>query len=268
MRYISILVLVFILSGCSEKESAQKQWTYSRTVVLNGVNPIGITQMGEELWLSDGDHNRVVAIQDDGAIRKTIDSLERPMHLSSDQQTLFIPQYGNDQIESVENGQRKVMVIRDSLDAPAAIDVSGDFIAIADFYNNRIVCFDGKNWFSFGKEGKGQGEFYYPTDVHLTDDAIWVADAYNNRIQVFNRSGVFQKTFGKAQKMNAATGIFVAESQVLVTDFENNRVLIFDHNGALVQELKQGVDKPTDVLIMEGKLYITNYRKGELAVFE
>ncbi len=268
MRNIFILIVGLILLGCKNTDYAEKQWTYVKTIELNGVNPIGITYSGKELWVSDGDHNRVVSIDKDGVILKEIDSLDRPMHLGSEKQTLYIPQYGNDQIEEVKEGKRVTMVLRDSLDAPAAVDVLGDFVAIADFYNNRILCFDGTAWFSFGTEGKGEGEFYYPTDVQLTDNAIWVADAYNNRVQVFDRSGAFQHEFGTEQKMNAATGIFVTERQFMVTDFENSRVLIFDHEGVLVQELTQEIGKPTDVLVMDGKLYVTNYRKGQLVVYE
>ena len=40
--------------------------------------------------------------------------------------------------------------------------VDGNF-AIADFYNHRILFGNKGDWISFGKEGKAEGEFYYPT---------------------------------------------------------------------------------------------------------
>lgn len=268
MKKLSIIFLLMILAACIGGDDSQRIWTFEYTLELEGVNPIGLTEMEDALWLSDGDHNRVVSLDMAGNITEIRDSLDRPMHLSSEGGFLYVPQYGNDEIKQIEGETVRALPVGDSLDAPAAVDVKGEFIAIADFYNNRILAYDGEQWFSFGKEGRGEGEFYYPTDVQITDKFIWVADAYNNRVQVFDRSGKFQKMFGQDQKMNAATGIFVHTSQVFVTDFENNRVLVFDHKGSLIQEIKEGIDKPTDVLVNNDVLYITNYRKGQLVRYQ
>jgi len=240
----------------------------SKTIQLDGVNPIGLTQVNGAIWLSDGDHNRLVKINNEGKITETIDSLDRPMHIDAIKGTIFIPEYGKDAIETVDKKGRFVMKIPDSLDAPAGISVYEKERAIADFYNNRILYFDGSDWISFGKEGKAEGEFYYPTDVQITKDKIWVADAYNNRIQVFDKKGVFLQMMGQDQKINAATGIFVAEDEVYVTDFENNRILIFGKNGELLQMLKSQIEKPTDMMIKDELLYVINYRNGKLNLFE
>ena len=154
------------------------------------------------------------------------------------------------------------------LDAPAAVSVLGVEKAVADFYNNRILFNDGHVTISFGKEGKGEGEFYYPTDVQLTDSLIWVADAYNNRVQVFDKKGNFLKMIGHDQKMNAATGIFVSQDEVLVTDFENDRVLVFDYDGNLKQELNDSIEKPTDMIIFKEQLNVINYRSGQISIFK
>lgn len=249
-------------------EEKPKEWVYQKTIKLDGVNPIGIANADGALWLSDGDHNRLVQIDENGTIAKTIDSLDRPMHIDASGSTLFIPQYGNDRVETYDGKRRIEVKIKDSLDAPAGVSVLNSEKAVADFYNNRILFQNDEGWISFGKEGKKEGEFYYPTDVQITDSLIWVADAYNNRVQVFDKKGKFVKMMGQNQKMNAATGIFVSESEVLVTDFENNRVLVFDHEGNLKQDLKRGVAKATDILIKDELLHIINYRAGELVLYE
>ena len=72
---------------------------------------------------------------------------------------------------------------------------------------------------------------------------------------------------GQDQKMNAATGIYVSKEEVFITDFENDRILVFDMDGTLKQQLKEGIEKPTDMLIKEGQLHIINYRNGVLSKY-
>ena len=267
MKKIHIVIgVILILASCKNQE-IPKEWVYQETIKLEGVNPIGLAIADGELWLSDGDHNRLVKIDGNGKVIQTIDSLDRPMHIDASKGTLFIPQYGNDKVETFDNKGRFEFKVGDSLDAPAGVSVWENQRAVVDFYNNRILFFDGTDWSSFGMEGKKEGQFYYPTDVQITDSLIWVADAYNNRIQVFDKMGKFIKMMGQDQKMNAATGLYVSKDEVLVTDFENDRILVFDHDGNLKQQLKEGIKKATDLMINDGKLYIINYRSGELVLY-
>ncbi len=269
MKYIYIVLFgALLVISCKQKESLPKEWVLAKSIRLNGVNPIGITALEGKLWLSDGDHNRLVQIDGEGNIEQTIDSLERPMHIDAAEETIYIPQYGADNIVMLKSTELGVLSLTDSLDAPAGVSVLGREKAIADFYSNRILYSNGNNWISFGKEGKAKGEFYYPTDVQITDSLIWVADAYNNRVQAFDKKGNFVKMMGQDQKMNAATGIFVSDTEVFVTDFENDRILIFDHDGNLQQEISEHIKKATDLMIFNAQLYVINYRNGEINVFD
>lgn len=267
-------IIFFLLAtlgfvSCNTTEGP-KSWQLNKTIHMDGVNPIGIAQSDDGLiWLSDGDHNRLVAMDLVGNIVKTIDSLERPMHIATNGNSVLVPEYGKDAVTIHLGADSSALKLTDSLDAPAGISVWKNERAIADFYNNRILYTkDGANWISFGKEGKAEGDFYYPTDVQITEDKIWVADAYNNRIQVFDKEGAFLKIIGADQKMNAATGVLVSEGQVFVTDFENDRVLVFDHDGNLIQELADHNEKPTDMLLVEKQLYVINYRSGHVNVYD
>lgn len=275
MKYITVLVLGFVLLGSCKKD-IPKEWVYQKTIPLDGVNPIGIAAIDGTIWLSDGDHNRIVKVYKDGIVEVVIDSLDRPMHIDSHYNLVYVPQYGNDKVElfypkdnlvDADRFKREEVAINDSLDAPSSVAVFSEEMAITDFYNNRVLFRDNEGWISFGREGSKEGEFYYPTDVQITEDKIWVADAYNNRIQVFDKEGNFIKMIGQDQKMNAATGLFVSKNEVFITDFENKRVLIFDHNGVLKQELKEGVKKATDLLVKDNVLHIINYRAGELVLY-
>ncbi len=264
MRITIIIFLLVIFGSCGGSQE-ETTWQLIKSIPLDSVNPIGLTFTQEGLWLSDGDRNRLVLVDPDGKIIRTIDSLQRPMHIASAGNTLYVPLYGNDQIARITAKAILALPLKDSLDAPASISVFGKETAIADFYNHRILYSkDGETYLSIGSEGKEEGQFNYPTDVQITRDLIWVADAYNNRIQAFTKDGLFEKSIGADQKMNAATGIFVSDEELFVTDFENNRILIFEHSGKLKQIFSQGVEKPTDVLMTGDNLYIANYRNGSL----
>ncbi len=268
-KYIYTAIALVLILSCAEKEAVVKNWQLTKAIPITGINAIGMAVTSEGIWLSDGDHNRLVLIDEEGKTIKTIDSLDRPMHIDNEENALFVPQYGNDEVSVFDQEEKKALVLVDSLDAPAGVSSYKQEKAIADFYNNRILYSkDGKEFISFGKEGKAPGDFYYPTDVQITEDKIWVADAYNNRIQVFDKNGTFLKIIGADQKMNAATGIFVGPTEVFVTDFENNRVLVFDHDGLLKQILSEGLEKPIEVIQHEGQVFVSNYRKSELLVFD
>ncbi|WP_021778232.1 NHL repeat-containing protein [Dokdonia sp. MED134] len=267
-QYIIIILTAMLIASCQEKKQTEIRWVHSKTIALADVNPIGIAQGEKGIWLSDGDRNRLVLIDNSGVVLNTIDSLDRPMHIASEGEMLVIPQYGNDEILRFRESEKEIVRTWDSLDAPAGVAIKGAEIAIADFYNNKVHYTENSNdWITFGKEGKADGDFYYPTDVHLTESNIWVADAYNNRLQVFDKKGNHLKTIGEDQKMNAATGIFVSDTNAYTTDFENDRVLVFDLEGSLKQVLDTDISKPTDLIIIDEVLYVTNYKGKSLSLY-
>jgi DNA-binding beta-propeller fold protein YncE len=270
MKNILIFAIsaVLLTASCGGK-NPDVAWRLFRSVQLDSVNPIGLAFTDEGLWLSDGDRNRLVLIDGEGNKVRTIDSLDRPMHIESLENVLYVPLYGDDVIARIAKKAVLAMPLADSLDAPAGVSAYGKERAVADFYNHRILySADGRDFVAIGKQGKAEGELYYPTDVQITKDLIWVADAYNNRVQVFDKSGIFVRAIGSDQHLNAATGIYVSGEELFVTDFENNRVLVFDHNGSLKQVIKDGVEKPTDILEHDDVLYIANYKSGNLLMLQ
>ena len=62
-------------------------------------------------------------------------------------------------------------------DAPSSVSVLDNAIAVADFYNNRIIYTNGDEDRTFGEEGMDDGQLNYPTDVQFAHDQIYVADA-------------------------------------------------------------------------------------------
>jgi len=263
MKYV-LVVITMLLFSCKKN---LKIWQFEREIKLNNVHPIGGVVFNNQLWISDGDGNRLVAINKEGEIIDQIVDLERPMHIDAFKETLFIPEYGKDVIAQYKNQVRDSLVNVPELDAPAAVSVYNKELAIADFYNNIIHFYDGNIWIKIGGKGTDLGQLNYPTDVQITQEFIYVADAYNHRIQVFDKKGVFVKVLASDFGINAATGLLIVRNNIYVTDFENNRVLILSKEGELLQVITDGLNKPTDILVVEERLYVLNYKSGSVSQF-
>ncbi|MGB3586909.1 MAG: NHL repeat-containing protein [Tunicatimonas sp.] len=265
---ITRTLIIGVLANTLLAACGRADWQEIGTIDLQEHTPIGLTLLNEDLWISDGDNNQLVRLTQQGEVLKVFPGLDRPMHLTTDGESLVVPEYGSDRIVKITGKASQEFNIPDSLDAPAGVSVLGDEMAIADFYNNRVLYSDGEAWQTMGKKGNNDGEFNYPTDVQITANKIYVADAYNHRVQVFSKSGKHLQTIGQNQQMNAATGIFVSKSELFVTDFENSRVLIFDLKGTLLQTISDALDKPTDVLTKGNRMWIANYGGRNLKVYE
>ena len=264
-KYLLALLLIYSILSCNNDT---KEWSYVKTIDLGTTTPIGLTALEGHLWVSDGDNNQLVHLDSEGKILFIEEGFERPMHIASDGKSIYVPEYGKDQITIFKGKERSQLNLADSLDAPAGIYIEDGQIAIADFYHHRILFKKQNEWISFGKEGKSDSEFYYPTDVHIAHEKIYVADAYNNRVQVFDFEGNYLSSIGKEEKINAATGIYVSSRQIFITDFEHDRVLVYDLEGKLIQEITEELEKPTDVLIENESLYIANYKGKNLMVYK
>ena len=262
LKCTTALLFLSVLGACSTQD---KEWQYARTISLGDVRPIGLALTDTGFWISDGDNSRLVETDREGKVARYIDSLERPMHLDVQENTVYVPQYGNDRIGIFTQDVLRQSSGPGNLDAPAGVSVSGDTMAIADFYNNQIHYKGASGqWKTFGGKGSEPGQFLYPTDVQITAEGIWVADAYNHRAQLISFEGESLKVIGEEQNINAATGIWVTGDTVFLTDFENDRVWVYDKEGNVRQTLEAGIDKPTDMVSEGERLWITNFRKGEI----
>ncbi|MEQ9290355.1 MAG: NHL repeat-containing protein [Cyclobacteriaceae bacterium] len=257
---LCFLICVLLLS-CSSK----KEWVFSDKIILpEDVHPLGLTMVGTQLWISDPDNNRILLVNNQGAVLDSTSNLARPMHITSKEGIVYVPNFTSDTITIFSDKRMESIQINESLDAPASVAVQGETMAIADFYNHRVLLIEDGNSIHIGGEGRTDGFLYYPTDVALTEELVVVADAYNNRVQVFDRKGQFIRVIGWQENIQVATGIEVYENQILVSDFYGGRVLIYDFDGNLVRTLSDHFNKPTDVLVAKDKMFVANYGENAL----
>ena len=263
------VVLFFLISLClTACKTSPKTWIFNKTIAVKNVQPVGILVENQNIWLSDAINNRVVKLNMAGEILKEYPNFNRPMHITLENSQVYVPEYLTDSIKIISEGNIKSFNLIETPDAPASVAVSGTTLAVADFYNHRIIVQQDSTSMSFGKEGDSDGEFHYPTDVQFFGDLIYVADAYNNRVQVFDKTGKFQKIIGWQDQINVASGLYVTESNIFVCDFEGNRVLIYDLEGSLIQTLSDNLVKPIDVFVSKKTLYVANYDGSSVAIFK
>ena len=265
-RAISVVVWIgiILILGCS----SSSKWFLQDKIYLTDISPIGIAADGGFLWLSDVAGNRLVKIDTIGEIQQEYKDIKRPMHFAIFQSKFYVPEYETDKIVILDNRESQFLQLGEQLDAPAAVAVDGNSIAVADFYNHRIILKQKEKTYIIGKEGHHTNEFYYPTDVAWYKNQLYVADAYNNRIQVFDKQGKYLKTIGENDDIQVATGLTVVEGQLFVADFDGNRILIYHTNGELQQIITEGLNKPVDILVLGNIFWVANNGDGTLVKYE
>jgi hypothetical protein len=262
--YFLFIFLTLSLRNCRPTA----EWSFDREISLDNVKPVGLAIANKQIWISDVLNNRIITIDFDGNQLRDYPNFRRPMHISNDGLKIYVPEYLSDKIKVIE--QEKVDIIKMDviLDAPSGVVVQNNIIAIADFFNHRIILKDVDDAFIFGKQGHGRGELYYPTDVEIHGHLIFVADAYNNRVQIFTKNGDSVRIIAEKEKIKAALGIEIYKDQLFVTDFENSRILIYELNGKLLNSINTHLDHPTDLVIEKDTMYIINHGGSSISVFE
>ena len=126
---------------------------------------------------------------------------------------------------------------------PAGIAIDEERLYVVDTHGHKILVFskkEGALLFSFGKNGRGDGEFNYPTNIFAgKDEHLYITDSMNFRVQIFDREGHFISMFGKHGDSSGdfakPKGVAVdSEGHIYVADAQFDTVQIFDKRGGLL----------------------------------
>jgi DNA-binding beta-propeller fold protein YncE len=125
---------------------------------------------------------------------------------------------------------------------PAGIALDEERIYVVDTHGHQVLVFSrktGEFLSRFGKNGTGQGDFNYPTNIFIKDGLVYISDSMNFRVQIFGKDGGFLSAFGKpgdgSGDFSKPRGIAVdSEGHVYVADAHFDAVQIFDREGRLL----------------------------------
>lgn len=123
-----------------------------------------------------------------------------------------------------------------------AFDPASGRLIVVDTSAHRVNVFnpDGTLHTSFGRRGRGDGEFNYPTLLWRDSQGrLYVTDSLNFRVQIFDAQGQFLKQFGQLgdgsgdnmRQKGVATDSY---GHIYVADALFNALQIFDQAGSLL----------------------------------
>ena len=126
-----------------------------------------------------------------------------------------------------------------------AIGLDGDIYVSDGYGNSRVVKFskDGQFISTWGKKGKGEGEFNLPHAIVVDSKGrVYVADRSNKRIQVFTPDGGF---IAEWKNVGTPYGFYMSPAdEFYVTDGGGNRLLKMDIDGNILASMGSAGNGP------------------------
>jgi len=116
--------------------------------------------------------------------------------------------------------------------------------------DNDVKVFDaaGQYKFTFGGNGRRDGEFLEAKDLDITPSAVYIADTGNKRVQVFSRNGLFLRVFGDATLQDPQSISVDQRSNIYVADSVLKRVIAFSPSGDILSILGFPQEHPHEFL--------------------
>lgn len=166
--------------------------------------------------------------------------------------------YGPDEAQFV-----RINLDKKSNPVGVAVDAINKRVFVVDSAQHKIHLYDfaGEHLGSWGRRGKGRGEFNFPLDVDLDKDGnVYVLDSLNFRVQVFSGDGEFKTLFGEQGTAPGSfmipKGLAVSPSGlVFVTDGMAHRFVVFDTTGKYLLTVG-GKGRYTNRQVLPGGFYM------------
>ncbi len=295
-----VIVASTVIYGSTHLRSDHVRYEWAGAIGARELEePIGLTRIGERLYVTDAARNAVVVFDTAGRfVEEWPDEEEelllRPMNVHAVKgPRLLVAEYLSDRVTVFDLGGSVLERIGGrtgpglgELDAPGGAAALGDVTYVADFYNHRVQAFgpeaDVRVLGTPGPSLPGRilpGRLHYPTDVASGGDSLlYVADAYNNRIQIFDAEGRRVRGWGGPLGtgipgglrgwFRVATGVEVVRDTVYVADFYNHRIQVFDARGRYLGQAADSLHLPTSASPgAAGELYVADFGNGRIVRF-
>jgi sugar lactone lactonase YvrE len=276
-RKFCLFALCLLLASCARAPEPRKPFASVRT--LAGARPDG-PRFGDtfgvaaapdgNIYVADGETNRVWRIAPDGAVSAVAENLNTPSALAlAPDGTLVVADTGSHTIKRVELASGQVRLVAGTengagfadgsgagarFNGPVGVAVGSDgTVFVADTYNDRIRAIDaagsvrtlaGGGEPGYRDAGAGaDARFDTPCGISVdADGALVVADTGNHRLRRVTREGVVTTIAGagepvgadgkpEAASFNEPTGVAVdADGTIYVADAGGAAVRVF-HRG-------------------------------------
>lgn len=242
------------------------KWNYEERIMTTDFAPYGIAWYGGELVVTDPERSLMAFVGKDRMIERPIKDFNEPRRLNVVEDKVIVAEAGTNRIGLWTKDNTHYYPLVEQPDNPMAATMGKSKIAVADYNNHKVIYFKSSENLSFGEHGIEDGQFKYPTDIQIFANKIYVADNVNRRVQVFDVDGKFLKSIGEGTDIQQASGVYVYNGGVILCDRKGSQVFWFDHNGALLQEMKEGFESPSDAVVVGKTLYIADEAGGFIAV--
>ncbi|HWR72167.1 MAG TPA: 6-bladed beta-propeller, partial [Nitrospirota bacterium] len=271
------------------RESTFFEWLFGKQYDDTISRPYGVFARNSKLVVTDL-RKRGVLIFDLAAKRMNFmggeGNLQTPASAVMDAAgNVYVADAGKDRILIYDpNGDyRTAFVIKDSKPVALAINDRTGRLYVVDRKSHRVVVLslEGKELFSFGRQGKEDGEFNIPLGVALDgNNRIYVLDSGNFRVQQFDENGKFLLKFGSAGDRHGffsnPKGIALdSDGHLYVTDAAFNNFQIFNQQGDVLLSVGRMGSAPGYLYLPGGiaidendRIYVADQFNARIQVFQ
>lgn len=225
-----------------------------------------IVLRNEQIVVSDSDNHRLVIYSNDGQLTRTIGKqgagvgrfdYPRGLALHRDGDAVYVVECGNNRVQKVsirsgeslgksstrftKNVHPKFMM------CPESIAYAHGAVFVTDAHHNRIIVLDEalQLKFTFGTEGRREGQFAVPRGITANGNEVFVTDTFNRRIQVFTHEGVYVRRIGYELStlgfFDQPHGLALGHGYLFIADFIGSALHVFN---AVSGHAVQRIDMP------------------------
>lgn len=218
--------------------AGRKQFSFVRPMDV-AAGPHGV------LYIVDGGAAQVCIFDRAHKAFDCIDQIDQEISLVSpvgvaaaDDGTIFIADSYLGKVFAVSKQGRSFFALGkdEGIIRPTDLFIRGGRLFVVDAAAANVSIFDlkGQLLTRFGKKGKENGEFNFPTHLYVDGgNRVYVTDSLNFRIQIFDATGAFLKSIGSAGDSSGhfsrPKGVAVdSRGHIYVTDALFDNIQIFD----------------------------------------
>lgn len=148
-------------------------------------------------------------------------------------------------------------------------------VLVADTHYHRVLRYspDGELLGEFGSEGRGPGQFIYPTGIAVEPDGTLYVSEFggNDRVQVFTPEGKLLRAWGRYGdadgEFKRPQALALAGDVLYVADAANHRIQAFSREGRFMRAWG-GVKYPYSVSVDgEGHVLVAEYGSHRVSKF-